>query len=118
MKATLHQVWALWLLAALLAGCSQFGLITPKIDSVKDGVAVSYATIDAGAQVTTSLLQEGTIDADGARFSQSILERAYTLTTIAERETLSGKPDSAQEILATVSRLLGDVQQYLGRDFK
>lgn len=118
MKAHPQHLWALFLCLFMLSGCAQLGLIdTPRVNSVKDGVAISYATIESGAEVTTGLLKEGLIDADEARFSQRILERAYALTQIAEREVLAGKPDSAEAILGTASRLLLDVQTFLGRDF-
>lgn len=113
----LHQIFMLWLVAAVLMGCSSLGGVTPEVKSAKDGVAVSYAAIEGGAEVTTDLLKEGLISTNKARFCQAILERAYALTEIAEREALAGKPAGAKAILATVSRLLVDVQGYLGREF-
>jgi len=110
-------IWLVWLALILALTLSACGTLFPQVEGARDGVAVSYASIESGAEVTSSLLRSGTIDAEEARFVQAILERAYALTRIAERETLAGKPDTAQEILERVSSLLTDIEQFLGRKF-
>lgn len=99
---------------AALVACSE---MMPKVEGPRDAVAVSYASIEAGADVTGRLLSADTISASEARIAQKILERSFALTKIAEREVLAGKPESAEAILATVSRLLADVQEFLGQEW-
>lgn len=110
----LNHITAIWLLAMLMSACSMFG--SPQVDSAKDAVAVSYATIGASAQSVEDLLRRDVIDADDARFCQAILERAYSFTELAEREALAGKPDSAQAILGRVSSLLSDLERFLAKE--
>lgn len=108
-----------FMLAMLLAlsACSYIQQNTPEVKSAKDAVAVSYASINAGAQLTTNLLASGTIDANTARSSKSILDRAFGLTEIAERNVLAGQSNDAQAVLRQVNGLISDVQGILGRKF-
>lgn len=93
----------------LLAAC-----VTPQVNSVEDGIAVGYLTVESTANATLIAYQGGYIDeAEKARIKTDLIAAKAALDTAAG--LLPNHVSEAADALALAENILVNLQQLLQR---
>lgn len=96
-------------LICLLAAC----VSTPKLDTVEEGIAVGYITIESVAKSSTLAYQNKWIDSDEKALVVSNLQQAHDTLQYAQGQAALGNPIQAAQGLDLAEMILVGLQELL-----